>query len=136
MNSRSRSELARVPATRGNARLPLLLLTLAACSKPGDVRIAIHYEASSGAPALGVVEAIVGASKSSWPNLSPGESVSVVLNPDGEPAELTLLFELNGRRHSWEGPGPTLAGHTIAVKIRPDASVSERHCKLPCSLGS
>jgi hypothetical protein len=125
-----------MPTARANACLPLLLLALAACSKPDDVRIAIRYEAPSGAPALGVVEAIVGATKSSWPDPSPGESVSVVLNPDGEPAELTLLFELDGQRHSWEGPRPTLAGHAIAVTIRPDASVSERHCKLPCSLGS
>jgi hypothetical protein len=72
-----------------------LVLALAACSKP-DERIAIRYDAPPGAPALGVVEAIVGGNESSWPDLSPGESVSVVLNPDGEPAELTLLFELKG----------------------------------------
>jgi hypothetical protein len=119
---------------RAIALLPLLLPDLA-CSKPDDVRTSIHYDAPSGAPALGVVSVVVGGDKTQWPDLSPGESVSVVLNPQGLPAELTLLFELEGRQHTWEGPRPTLAGHAIAVTIRPDASVSERHCKLPCSLG-
>jgi hypothetical protein len=121
-------------AARALALLPLVLPALA-CSKPDDVRVSIHYDAPAGAPALGVVGAFVGGEKTQWPDLSPGESVSVVLNPLGEPAELTLLFELEGHQHTWEGPRPTLAGHSIAVTIHPDASVSERHCKLPCSLG-
>jgi hypothetical protein len=100
-----------------------------------EVGVSIHYDAPAGAPPLGVVGAFVGGEKTQWPDLNPGESVSVVLNPLGEPAELTLLFELEGQQHTWEGPRPTLAGHSIAVTIHPDASVSERHCKLPCTLG-
>ncbi|HVZ33248.1 MAG TPA: hypothetical protein VG963_12530 [Polyangiaceae bacterium] len=110
------------------------LLGCVACSKPDDVHVRITYAADTAAAPLQHVQAIVGANKSSWPQLLPGESVSVVLNPDGEPPELSLLFELAKQKYSWEAPQFTPQGFAIAIAIHADGSVSERHCVAPCAL--
>jgi hypothetical protein len=109
-------------------------LATLSCSRSDDVRLNIAYTAASGAPPLLELEAIVGASKSSWPDLAAGKEVSVVLNPEGEPPELTILFKLAEEKHSWEGPRLAAKGYDFALSIGPDAQISEQHCSRPCSL--
>jgi len=58
----------------------------------------------------------------------------VVLNPEGEPPELTLLFEFAAQKQAWEAPQFTPKAFAITITIHADASVSERHCIAPCAL--
>jgi len=112
----------------------LMGLLLAACSRPGLVQVRVEYAGAAGAPALQELAAIVGSSKSIWPELAPGEAVSVVLNPESGSPDLTIVFQRAGKGRSWEGPRLGGVGYVIVVRIGSDGSIRERHCRSPCSL--
>ena len=81
------------------------------------------------------VAVFVGANKSTWTELNPGESVTVVLPPDGEPPQVTLKYEVEGRAREWRGPpiDPGV-GYKINITVSGDGTLTERHCATPCDL--
>ena len=67
--------------------------------------------------------------------IAPGESVSVVLPPEGEPPQVTMTYTLAGQKRSWLGPAIARGvGYAIEISIAPDGGVTEQHCTMPCSL--
>jgi hypothetical protein len=77
----------------------------------------------------------VGADKSWWPEVAPGEAVSVVLDPGGDPPQLIMSFTSQGVERHWRGPElETGSGYTMIVGIARDGGVAEDHCRMPCSL--
>jgi hypothetical protein len=128
---------------RAHARLartllfPLLLaITVSGgCARRDDVNVRVTYEAARGAAPLENLTVFVGGSKSWWPTVSGGQSVSVILSPQGEPPTLTMTFRLSGVVHDWRGPGLQKGtGHVVAATIGANAAVREANCKAPCSL--
>ena len=116
---------------------PLALLAAApfACVHRDDVRIRVTHGASPGSPPIENLTVFVGGTKSWWPMISPGESVSAVLPPEGVPPDITMIYTLSGKRHDWKGPSlPRSGGSLVAIRIAPDGSATERHCPMPCSL--
>ena len=87
----------------------------------------------SGAEPLGDVRIVVGGEKTWWPELRPGESVGVVLNPLGETPRLHLQFDWRGQRRYWDGPDLGAGvGYAIGVDVHADGTISEKHCLTPC----
>ena len=59
-----------------------------------------------------------GASKSSWSLLQPGESVSVVLPPQGEPPQVTMTYAVGAVPREWRGPAiPAGVGYRIEITV-------------------
>jgi hypothetical protein len=106
----------------------LATVVLSACIGPHDVQVEVSYDAPESAPVLMELALIAGSDKSSWPSLTPGDRVSVVLKPEGSPPQLTVLFARAGERHAWEGPRfPVGKAYKIRVSIDGMGRVSERH---------
>jgi hypothetical protein len=126
--------------TRANIAQACLLLSFVAlvaagCVRRDDVNVRVTFEAARGTAPLENLTVFIGGSKSWWPTVSAGESVSVLLSPQGEPPTLTMTFRLGGVVHDWRGPNLQKgAGYAIAARIGADGRVSEGECRLPCSL--
>jgi hypothetical protein len=118
------------------ATLAAIAATLvSACTAPDAVHIELTYSAKAGSPPLQQLLVFAGASKSSWPTVQAGESVSVVLPPDGEPPQLTMTFTLGTVPREWRGPAIAPGvGYRIGIEVTADGEISERHCEMPCSL--
>lgn len=113
----------------------LAVLLLSACHAKDAVRVRLTFDAPPGSPSLTRVTVFAGANKSSWPTIAPGESVSVVLPPEGEPPDLSVTYTLGPAPHQWRGPSrPAGVGYAIAVRIAGDGMVTERHCQSPCEM--
>jgi hypothetical protein len=108
---------------------------LSACTAPDAVHVNLKYAAERSSAPLEKLRVFAGANKSSWPALQPGESVSVVLPPDGEPPQVTMTYRLASVQREWRGPSmATGVGYRIEITVSSDGSVSEQHCETPCSL--
>jgi hypothetical protein len=108
------------------------------CTAASDdaVRVTISFVATDPATPLRDLTLISGGDKYSWPVLTAGETRNVNLLPGlRDDRQLTLLYTLQGRKKSWDGPrvAPT-AGYRIEVKVDAAGNVAHRHCSLPCSL--
>lgn len=115
--------------------LGAVLVVAAGCSRDDDVRVRVSRVKGPRPARIENVTLFVGANKSSWPELAPGEVVSVVLNPDGEPPQLTLTFTLDTEKRSWLGPPLAQgAGYVSDIVIDDEGSVTEQHCRTPCAL--
>jgi hypothetical protein len=113
--------------------LILASLPFFACVHPDDARIRLSFDAPRGSRAVEKVTVYFGGSKSSWPSLAPGESVSVVLSPEGDLPVLSMTYWLGSAPRTWNGPSPTRGqGYAISIHIGKDARVTERHCTMPC----
>ena len=79
--------------------------------------------------------ATVGPDKMEWGYIESGDTVSGVLDPDGDIPVLDLSFVLAGQEHAWRGPTfPQGTGFRIRIEIDAKGTVSERHCFWPCWL--
>ena len=115
--------------------MALATVLLASCARRDDVRVRVTSAGGAGAAPVENVTVFVGGSKSWWPSIAAGETVSVVLSPEGEPPETTMTYTTSGRRHDWRGPALAKGrGHLIAIEVAPDGTATERHCSTPCSL--
>jgi len=113
----------------------LLLAFAPACSRSDDVFVRVSRAESLGRTRVENLQVIVGASKSSWPDLAPGKAVSVVLNPEGETAVGALAFGFDGEPANLRGPELARGmGHALEVAIDEAGTVTERHCERPCEL--
>lgn len=113
----------------------LLGALLSGCRSKDAVRVRLTFDAPAGSRPLTKVTVFAGANKSSWPTIAAGDSVSVVLPPEGEPPALSMTYTLGPAPHEWRGPPrPSGIGYAIAVRIGADGTVSERHCQSPCDL--
>jgi hypothetical protein len=116
------------------AGLIVAVVLVPTCARPDDARVRVIYEAGPGSTQLEHLTVFVGGSKSSWPWVRPGESVSVVLSPGGAPPRLTMNYTLQNTPRTWEGPEIfPRSGYAISIRITPDGRVSSRHCTTPCS---
>jgi hypothetical protein len=107
---------------------------LAGCVHRDDVHIRVTRAAGPGAPPLENLTVFVGGSKSWWPTISPGQSVSVVLPPEGEVPQVTMVYNLANQKRSWKGPDVSRGtGYAISIAIWADGKVTEQHCTMPCA---
>jgi hypothetical protein len=131
VSKRARARVART------LLLPLFVVTMVAggCARRDDVDVRVTYEAGRGAAPLEDLTVFVGGSKSWWPTVSGGDSVRVLLSPQGEPPTLTITFRLGGVARDWRGPALQKgAGYSVAVRIAADGQVREADCRAPCRL--
>lgn len=120
---------------RGSLLLVASMLLSASCRDRDDVRVRITHRARAAEPPIENVVVFVGGSKSSWPQLSSGESVSVTLSPEGQPPTVSMNFTLAGQDHTWRGPPIAVGvGYAIAIEIDAYGRIQERHCIAPCPL--
>lgn len=92
-------------------------------------------ENAPGAKPIERLTVFVGGSKSSWPVIAPGDSVSVVLPPEGEPPQVSAIYLVGGSRKDWRGPVMEAgAGYLVELRVSPDGRMVERHCSRPCDL--
>lgn len=113
----------------------VLWSALLACVRRDDVRVRVTRTLGADQPPVENLTLFVGGSKSWWPRIGPGESVSVVLSPEGEPPQPTMTYSVAGRRFDWRGPHLAAgSGYVIAIAIGADGQATERHCSTPCSL--
>ena len=133
-NRRSLGAVATVGArARWLVVIALAVGSLGGCIRREDVQVRVTHVGGSGAGVLENVTVFVGGNKSSWPELAPDESVSVVLSPMGEP-EITMTYTLSRVKRTWRGPHLSRGeGHAIGIRIAADGAVTERHCTRPCS---
>jgi hypothetical protein len=119
----------------GIAVIAAALAAGAACTRKGDVHVKVVCENVPGAKPIERLTVFVGGSKSSWPVVVPGDSVSVVLPPEGEPPQVSAIYSIGGSRKEWRGPAMDAgAGHLVELRISADGRVVERHCSRPCDL--
>ena len=119
---------------RGTTIADLLAVVLSACTARDAVHIQVTYAAEPASIPLQTLLVFAGASKSSWSLLQPGESVSVVLQPQGEPPQVTMTYAVGALPREWRGPAiPAGVGYRIEITVTADGSVAERHCQMPCS---
>jgi hypothetical protein len=104
-----------------------------ACAGEHDVKVTVAYAAISHAPKLELVTVVAGGDKSSWPQLQPGDKVSVVLKPQGAPPQLTLLSSSAGIKHAWDGQAFGVGvGYEIQLRVDATGRVLEHHCLGSC----
>ena len=118
---------------------PLLFAALmAACDDPAkdEVNVKIVFVEADPAKRLSKVAVISGGEKSYWSELGAGKAESATLKPrPTEGTQLTVQFELDGQRKSWQGPRfPAGTGYKIEVRVDGRGDVTERHCRIPCNL--
>ena len=100
-------------------RLILASLPFFACVHPDDARIRLTFDAPVGSRPVEKVTVYFGGGKSSWPSLAPGESVSVVLSPEGDLPVLSMTYWLGPAPRTWNGPSSTRGkGYAISIHIR------------------
>jgi hypothetical protein len=100
------------------------------------VHIQIRHQAatSAGSPSATDVTVFAGGSKSWWPRLAPGHTVSVVLPPEGE-SDLTLTYDFSGEKRVWRGAALQRgSSHDVRILIGPDGKASGQQCVRPCQL--
>lgn len=118
-------------------RLGVCLL-LAACNvfDADRVGISVAFVASPGPRKLTDLSLIVGGEKFSRHYLAGGDKETVTLGPGPKAdRQLTLLYSLDGRRNSWEGPAVAAGkGYAIDLEIDGQGVVRYRHCMRPCHL--
>ncbi|HVZ36187.1 MAG TPA: hypothetical protein VG963_27355 [Polyangiaceae bacterium] len=123
------------PAGAWRAFGGIIAALLGSCSKPNSIHFRVTNAGTTEADRITELRVYAGAEKSSWPYVAPQESVSVWLDPGGDPSALTLSYEFHGEERFWRAPdlGQGI-GYVIAVEIRRDGTVGERHCRRPCRL--
>ncbi len=105
------------------------------CVRRDDVQVRVVYENGADAKPVENFTVFVGANKSWWATISPGESVSVVLPPAGEPPQVSAIYTAAGSKKDWRGPSlPAGAGYAVELRLAPNGALTERHCTRPCSL--
>ena len=124
------------PAARGLACFAAFAISIGlGCVRRNDVQVRVVYENGAGAKPVENFTVFVGGSKSWWATISPGESVSVVLPPEGEPPQVSAIYTAGGNKRDWKGPSlPAGAGYAVELRLAPNGTVSERHCTRPCSM--
>jgi hypothetical protein len=112
----------------------VIMLAGAGCVRRSDVQVRVTCESGAGA-AVENLTVFVGGSKSWWPTIAPGESVSVTLPPEGETPQVSLVYTAGGTKRNWKGPSLTTGvGYAVDLRVAADGSVTERHCARPCTL--
>jgi hypothetical protein len=117
--------------------LACLALSLAACGDDENIKIKVHYLAPNPAPALTDLRVFAGDDKYSWPSMASGETQSVTLKADPQSErEVVLLYAMDGRQQSWDGPklGRSRQGYRVYVQLGAAGVMTSRYCALPCSL--
>src|SRR5688500_15444085 len=94
----------RIPSLRAMSLAVLTAVVLSACAARDAVHIKVTYDAAPASRPLDKLLVFAGASKSSWPAIQPGESVSVVLPPQGQPPQVTMTYALGSTPREWRGP--------------------------------
>jgi hypothetical protein len=113
----------------------VVAVLLSSCSKPDAIHFRVTNAGTAEADRILELRVYAGADKSSWPYIEPRETVSVILDRGGDPSAMTLSFKVHGEERHWRAPELEPAiGYAVAVEIRPDGSVAERHCRRPCTL--
>lgn len=85
--------------------MPVLAITATlctACVRRGEVRVEINAHPSN-LYELNEVYVIAAAAKSSWPTIKAGEHVTTEIAFKA-PAELSLLYRVEGEKIDWRGP--------------------------------
>jgi hypothetical protein len=113
----------------------VILFAATGCVRRSDVQVRVTNESGADAASVENLTVFVGGSKSWWPTIAPGESVSVTLPPEGEAPQVSLVYTASGTKKNWKGPSlRTGIGYAVDLRVAPDGSVTERHCARPCTL--
>jgi len=112
-----------------------LLSVTPACVRRDDVSVRVTFQSPSDRAPLRDCTVFVGASKTWWPTIAPGETVSANVPPGGEPPELSATYRFEGTSRSWRGPLLERGvGYAVAIVVAGDGTATERHCARPCTL--
>jgi hypothetical protein len=112
----------------GIAVIAAALAAGAACTRKGDVHVKVVCENVPGAKPIERLTVFVGGSKSSWPVVVPGDSVSVVLPPEGEPPQVSAIYSIGGSRKEWRGPAMDAWSSAIAPGRATCSDARENGC--------
>jgi hypothetical protein len=125
------------PRPRGAWRVlgGVVAALLIGCSKPDAIHFRVTNTGTAEVDRILDLRVYAGADKSSWPYVEPRETLSVRLDPGGDPPNMTLSFKLRDQEGHWRAPALEQGiGYAVAVEIRPDGSVAAQHCRRPCTL--
>jgi hypothetical protein len=105
------------------------------CIRPDDVKFRLTNDTlnhGQGRP-IQDIRVYVGGSKAWWDVVVPGDSVGVLLRPEGETPTVSLSYKFDGRTIRWDGPEiPRGVGYAINIRIGSTGAATERHCRFPC----
>jgi hypothetical protein len=108
------------------------LLPVSGCVHRDDVKLRIHNDAHR---PIENTRVYAGADKSWWQTIAAGDSVGVLLRPDGEPPQLEISFEIGHLPYRWTGPQIAVGtGYAIDIHVADNGAVTAQHCLFPCSL--
>jgi hypothetical protein len=109
-----------------------LLSSAWGCVHRDDVKLRIHNDAHRPVENARVY---AGADTAWWPTIAPGDSVGVLLRPDGAPPQLELSFEIAHLPYRWSGPRMAVGtGYAIDIHVADNGAVTGQPCLFPCSL--
>lgn len=116
----------------------ILCVLLAGCRIWGSdtIKVSIRFDDPISGHPLTNVSVIAGGDKFFWHRIPAGRVENVTLMPGAkDDRQLTLLYTLDGKTKSWEGPKIKAgAGYQIEINIDTAGVVTHRHCILPCNL--
>lgn len=105
--------------------------------RPEDSLVRLDYPEEPSAPSLSEVRVIWGSDKWAIESMEPGERFVGSMSPGDGGGELTVLFRIEGKQHTWDGRvGEFRDGdktrYGVRITINPLGVVRESHCMHPC----